>query len=659
MAENVFDVKNIVPQFANNSGKNSEILNKANSDLNTDLQTSSTTRQQTNNVAGSNSTAGYDSSRVGGNGTQQGAPDLERVYTDFNKKLEIAGTNINEKNEITGGNADPQFTGYRSIINPYHLVRYHSLMKSTNERPAKLSELGSANGDSNYAGLADSPAYKNPSTSFLINFYNQGPGKEQFEKKYSYSDFLYMKHYHPFNNNRLITLRRFMLPVYDECRVALRDADEKLRRPIAQSLNYLDVSQNSLNTLTKMNVEINTKDITGAGEKGGATTLTEVQNLLGIKGDNAASQAGLKILSLLSNAKTENDFSSWTSAYDPWSNGPLQDLVYGPVNVITGSRIRDRGLKFSHTGDIKIHFEYSSKTIEHVNQKAAMLDILSNMLALSYNHAQFWGGENRFLIQRANFPLVRAEVMYKLLQDINSGKSFDETALQLGASSVNIQEKLSSLVQKFASGDISTIFSKENLQDVTKFVTQYALLDNQSLKDYQKTILEATKAELTGAPTGEWHLQVGNPLAPIMMIGNLWCTQCDFEFNNELSIDDFPTELKYSCTLKPGRSRDASDIQSIFNSGGGRMYYPQQSDVDVNASSSTFNSEMAIRQKSDEVLNSTNRFSVDRAGSKVGDLVKKSENATNKYMSKLFKPIKSLNNSGGGSSNSGQYGPFK
>lgn len=642
---NVNSISEKFQELQNNTGKNSAALNGASSDVNKQLQAKSETRINTDNVAGSNSTSGFDSSQTGSSGTQQGSPELERVYTESNKEIQVVGTNINDKNETTGGSPETKFTGRRSIINPYHLVRYHSLMKSNNENPSNLTQLGTPNGEIEYTGLADSPAYKNPSTSFIINYYNTGPGTNQPEKKYSYSDFLYMKHYHPFNNNRLITLRRFMIPVYDECRVALKDAPTQLRRPIAQALNYLDVSQNSLNTLTKMTVNIETKDIEGAGTKGNTPiTLNEVDKVLGIEGDNAPAKAGLKILSLLSGADGLTGFEKWTSAYDPWSNGPLQDLVYGPVNVITGSRVRDRGLNFSHTGTLKVNFEYSSKTLEHVNQKAAMLDILSNMLALTYNHAQFWGGENRFLIERSNFPLVRAEVMYKFLKDVNAGKSLDGTTEALGSSANNVMEKYSDFLKNFGTGDINSIFSKDNLASMAKFFTQYSLLDNTALKTYQKTILEQTKGVLTGAPTGEWHLQVGNPLAPIMMIGNLWCTKCDFEFNNDLSVDDFPTELKFSCELSPGRDRDAGDIQSIFNTGGGRIYYPQSGSEDVYASSSTFNSEMAGTLKSNEVLNSTARFNVDRNNQKISDLVKVPQNneVYNRYATNLFRPIKTL-----------------
>jgi hypothetical protein len=36
--------------------------------------------------------------------------------------------------------------------------------------------------------------------------------------------------------------------------------------------------------------------------------------------------------------------------------------------------------------------------------------------------------------------------------------------------------------------------------------------------------IEGMRALLTGEPVGNWHLTVGNPLNPMMVIGNLICT---------------------------------------------------------------------------------------------------------------------------------------
>jgi hypothetical protein len=80
---------------------------------------------------------------------------------------------------------------------------------------------------------------------------------------------------------------------------------------------------------------------------------------------------------------------------------------------------------------------------------------------------------------------------------------------------------------------------------------------------------------LSGYPTGEWHLVVGNPLNPIAMIGNLVCTNVDIRFNDELGPDDFPTEMIASFRLSPGRQRHRGDWESMFNRGNGRLYLGQ------------------------------------------------------------------------------------
>jgi hypothetical protein len=66
-----------------------------------------------------------------------------------------------------------------------------------------------------------------------------------------------------------------------------------------------------------------------------------------------------------------------------------------------------------------------------------------------------------------------------------------------------------------------------------------------------------------------------------------------------LSADDFPTELKVAIKLEYGRQRDSSDIQSMFNAGGGRIYYPYY-DMDTNASSTFYNTEYIFNDKPSE-----------------------------------------------------------
>ena len=81
---------------------------------------------------------------------------------------------------------------------------------------------------------------------------------------------------------------------------------------------------------------------------------------------------------------------------------------------------------------------------------------------------------------------------------------------------------------------------------------------------------QAAASLLTGDPTGAWYLTVGNPLNPIMMVGNLTCRETNVTFEGGLGVQDFPErmvvetgpaiKLPASMTFKPFNNK-LSDIQ--------------------------------------------------------------------------------------------------
>jgi len=81
------------------------------------------------------------------------------------------------------------------------------------------------------------------------------------------------------------------------------------------------------------------------------------------------------------------------------------------------------------------------------------------------------------------------------------------------------------------------------------------------------------RALADGRAVGEWHLMVGNPMDPVAVIGNLILKSTSMEFSDELGADDFPTGVKFTVTLDHGRPRAKQDIESMFNHGGGDMFF--------------------------------------------------------------------------------------
>ena len=57
-------------------------------------------------------------------------------------------------------------------------------------------------------------------------------------------------------------------------------------------------------------------------------------------------------------------------------------------------QVRESGLTFNQT--FSLVFEYDLKGIPNTSPKVALLDVLANMLVLTYNNAPFWGGATRY-----------------------------------------------------------------------------------------------------------------------------------------------------------------------------------------------------------------------------------------------------------------------
>jgi hypothetical protein len=584
---------------------------------NQQLAQASAQAQSVNNNTASNTDAGYEQFRDYSQGEYgPGAPPPD-VKTDLNRlipegseygEFKTVGTSVNYINPLNKRGPLKTTLGTPSLFNDYWLVSYQTVKDRIGgpKRPS-VTNLGD---EQRYKGLGDHEAYKNPTTSKIIEVFN-GQNPDSFyawpEKKYKYSDFLYLKHYHPYNNNRLITLRRFMTPVYDNCRSAIRTEkteEGKLRAPIARALSYLGTSDNKLSGLMNFTVTIKNKETTGNQSdkptKISASEFADVGQFFGGSKGSTQDEASFAV-SLIKAISGSTDFDKdaqekWATAMNLWENGPYEDLINGPVNVIIGARIRDRGLTYTQT--LNINFEYSTKYIERINPKAAMLDILSNMLSLTYHHANFYGGENRVQFEDTNFAFLKNEKEMDFLKALKKGgttESLKQYADELKLTGSNAAGNISALIEAFRDGGLKTEdpgFKKLIQQTGTAMVSL-----NKNLRETNKSLTQGTKGILNGSPTGSWHLQIGNPFSPIAMIGNLWCKQATFTFNDDLSADDFPTELKVSIGLDLGRQRDSSDIQSMFNAGGGRIYYPYQDKADTNASSTFFNTEYAYIDK--------------------------------------------------------------
>ena len=196
----------------------------------------------------------------------------------------------------------------------------------------------------------------------------------------------------------------------------------------------------------------------------------------------------------------------------------------------------------------------------------AFLDILANMLVLSYNNAPFWGGAARY-VGNGNF-----------------GSPVGDHGLLAGGDMLGFLKSVVSDIGGLLSntfGDGNGGFSLDSvlggLGDVAGDMLGGWLSEN--LNSPQGP--QVAKAFLSGDPTGKWHITVGNPLNPIVMMGNLVLDDTNFKLHGPLGRDDFPTELEVTMKFKHARPRDKQEIEQMFNVGRGRLYAAPEGLEDV------------------------------------------------------------------------------
>jgi len=398
---------------------------------------------------------------------------------------------------------------------------------------------------------------------------------------YNYSDFAFCKHLGKVSNNYLITLRRFGAPCGDKIdkrtysRIAKQEDKLQGHLPdIGRMITWLGTSGNELSNILKYSynvawedLEAKLEDVEQGGDNGTTGPLgglfnmansnyrTQVQR--GMAGNNFAGKAGID--SMLGGPQTPPyNKADWDKQYDA-------NKVYGPLDVIMKTKKRKAGINFEQK--FSITFDYELRSYYGVNGKAAMVDLLGNILATTFTHGTFWGGERRFVGMAqdnifANLPIYKladsgglnnpGAVMDAFMESINQGaKAFSQ-----GVKGETTMEKIKNLAKDVGGMLLGGLLNR--LGRPQKF---------------------ALSSLLSPAPVGCWHLTIGNPKSPIIEVGNLIMTNATITHYGPLGIDDFPTGLKVTVELEHAKPRDIMGIEQMYGRGDTRVYSPLGSRV--------------------------------------------------------------------------------
>lgn len=372
--------------------------------------------------------------------------------------------------------------------------------------------------------------------------------------QYDPDDFLYCKNL-GLPINRLITLRRFPYACTDN----IFDKYNQSHPDIARMVTFFTDETNKLEDILQMSFGLRWKELTAEMEphsmQGNQTGLSGFLD---------------KIMPYIDPVLAKNTLRGENSRnFNPMYD---QNKVYGPVDSINATNVRDVGLNYDK--EFTIVFEYELRSYNGRTPEYAMRDVLANALAVTFNNAKFWGGARFWVGERPTQYLSK-------FQGILNPTSVDEWVGKA-------RDGWKSVVAQFAGGSATSKIQRlaGAIGDIVKNIAGNAMAVGIGtiLDKVGRASIITSNSLLSGEPIGNWHLTVGNPENPIMCIGNLICIGVDLKFpTEELSYGEFPTKMQFDVRLKPGMAKDKAGVETMFNMGRQRIYHnPKKINVTKN-----------------------------------------------------------------------------
>lgn len=439
--------------------------------------------------------------------------------------------------------------------------------------------------------------------------------------RYRLIDFIYCKDLGKVSNNHLITLRKFANPIGDHIykwstKRGHADISMETTQDVGRLISWFDTDDNKLEDICSYEMSMSWKEIQNDIEAVESKENNDARGPLGMifnsmnpqyntwqggnfggPGNNLMSTLASKYLPYLHLTEHQNDNMD---VLQKIRIGGDDHRVYKPKNTIQDTHLYEGKLTLNQ--EITLTFSYKLRAYDNINPKSAMLDLLGNVYEVTYQRGSYWKGENRFIgppqnkqsWQKANniidhawkelggfisaladgtdsFTNIMGNISQKLSDEYNTIKNkIKEAGQAVGEAIQNASEgNIGDLVDK---GVGAAAEGLQTLNNVTNISGAFKGLMNNTLG---RPAMYAMTSLIDGGNCGFWHLTIGNPFNPIMSIGNLILTSSKVTHSGPLGVDDFPTDLKITVTLKPGRSRDATEVSRYYTKGLSAIYMPK------------------------------------------------------------------------------------
>lgn len=498
-----------------------------------------------------------------------------------------------------------------SLFNPYHALPVYGIMENV---PLMDGTFLSKHDKAEIAKLDDC------SIRELVNL-SSVRKSILGNARYRYADFMYCKDLGKISNNHMITLRKFAIPVGDNifrstvAKTAGEGKDDPMSSigDVGRMITWFDTDDNKLSDIMSYEYEASWKkldakiqqldsqeDDEGRGIAGKIiNNLSPGYNLQSARGINSGGLLGQLMNSMGIGANSHEYQHNDVALGRNYDN----NKVYTPRDTIQDTHIYEGKLTFKH--EFTLNFSYKLRAYDNINPKSAFLDLLGNILTVTYRKGTFWGGKSEVLGAKPNKAgWQKYNNVLKGLSDAGGdlwknifhleGANTDGllgALSQFGSSLLDIVKgagmdiggAASSAMQTakdFLSGNITGDEVMGKVKTSVQAGAQKAADLNLgqvmmgSIKNkLGRPALYAFDSLLTGAKVGLWHVTIGNPKNPIATFGNLIMTNAKITHSGPLGFDDFPTDLHVSVTLKHAMSRDATEISKMYTKGQNGIYF--------------------------------------------------------------------------------------
>lgn len=420
--------------------------------------------------------------------------------------------------------------------------------------------------------------------------------------KYRYIDFMFCRDLGKIPNNHLLTLRKFTRPVGDNINTRLPKSDTPYNfnqsMDVGRLVTWFGNGDNKLEDIIKYNyaatfkqLDSKIQQVDSQEDEESTGIIGKMVNTINPRYNQAMSQGRTgahNFISQLGGRYLSTSYANFGRGgqyerheiFTPYDH----NKVYEPKNTIQSTHVYEGKLTFSQEFTIK--FSYKLRAYDNINPRAAFLDLIGNILAVTYRSGTFWGGSRMFRGAPPN-KVGTAKVNAFLDRTFDTlggiGNNLLSGNLDIGGTLGSIWGAVKQIAsdafntaKSLALGNTSTK-GKSPLQVIGAIVKHTGLwsgVQGMIKNGLGRPAVYALDSLLTGDNVGLWHLTIGNPRNPIMSIGNLIIDKSEITQSGPLGLDDFPTDLMVSVSLKHGRPRDSAEIQKMYTKGSGPIYTP-------------------------------------------------------------------------------------